>query len=111
MDFLVCICNPMGLETHVPVEDINGEEEAVSQAKEMALGTKEGTKIVLFTREGNTMCAWKMTKGGRLRTLAAEEIQGVCAVGPGAFEFAKRQRDKLKNGRGTKREKTSVKDA
>ncbi|GEM_PF-1346418 len=96
MDFLVCKCSLSGLEVHVPIENLSDERQAVLRAEKIAIVTKEGSKVVLFTREGDAMCGWKVMSGGRVRSLAMDEMQGVCRVDSGSFELAKRQTERLK---------------
>lgn len=92
MDFLVCQCDcDVDLEIHTPIENMKDQYEAVSKARDIALGTKEGATVGLFSRDGVAICGWKVLPDGKLRDEPADTIQDVCGVGPGSFDFAKRQ--------------------
>ena len=96
MDFLVCKCGLQGLSIHIPLEDIASQEEAISKARDIAMKTKEGATVGLFTRDANAICGWKICKSGKLRDESAEQIKYFCDVGPGSFDFAKKQADELR---------------
>jgi len=96
MDFLVCKCGIQGLELHIPLENIDDQTEAASKAKSMAMETKEGATIGLFTQEGNAICGWTVLSQGRLRDESPESIQYKCGVSPRSFDFAKKQAEKLR---------------
>ena len=102
MDFLVCKCGLQGLQIHIPLESIKDQVEAVSKAKDIAIGTKEGATVGLFTRDSVVICGWKVLSGGELRNEPADSIQDMCGVGPGNFDFAKRQADALRKARDNK---------
>jgi hypothetical protein len=96
MDFLVCQRGPLGYGKDIPLENIKNEKEAVSIAQNIALQTKEGFLVGLFTRDGAAICGWKTMEGGQLKKESEEVMQNSCGVGPGTFEFAKKQVDRLK---------------
>jgi len=96
MDFLVCQCGPIGYGKYIPIENIKNKEEAISKAKDIALQTREGFLVGLFTRDGNAICGWKTIEGGKLKKESEEVMQNSCGVGPGTFEFAKKNVEKQK---------------
>ena len=92
MEFLVCQCDTIrGLESHIPIENIKDQDEAVSKARDIANDFKEGDTVGLFTQDGVAICGWKVLPDGKLRDEPADIIQDKCRVGPGSFDFAKRQ--------------------
>ena len=95
MEFLVCKCGLQGLQIHIPLESIKDQVEAVSKARDIALGTKEGATVGLFTRDAIAICGWKVLPDGKLRDEPADIIQDKFGVGPGSFDFAKKQADAL----------------
>ena len=102
MDFLVCKCGIQGLEIHIALENIKDKDEAVSKAKEIALHTKYGATVGLFTRDADAICGWKVMKDGKLRNEPADMIQYTCGVGPGSFESSKRQAEERRKSRDSK---------
>lgn len=104
MDFLVCQCGLLGLHVHKLLEGIKDENEAISEARDIALHTKEGAKVGLFTRDGRAICGWKVMEDGKLRNEPIEEIQFKCGVDSGTFEFVKKhayKHPKSRNDRNT----------
>jgi len=99
MDFLVCQCGPLGYGNYIPLENIKNEEEAISKAQDIALETKEGFLVGLFTRDAVAVCGWKTIEDGKLKKETAEVMQNSCGVGPGTFEFAKINIEKLRKAR------------
>jgi len=95
MDFLVCKSGLLGLEIHVALEDVKDQEEAISKAKDIALHTKAGFTVGLFTREGDAICGWKVLGGGKMRNEDISVIRQKCFVGPESFDSAKRQAERL----------------
>ena len=102
MDFLVCKCGLKGLQVHIPLENMKVQDEAVSKARDMAINTKEGATVGLFTRDATAICGWKVLSGGKLRDEPANRIQYICGVGSGSFDFAKKQADALRKARKNK---------
>lgn len=80
------------------------QDEAVSKARDMAINTKEGATVGLFTRDAIAICGWKILSDGKLRDELANSIQYMCGVGTGSFEFAKKQADALRKARENKQE-------
>jgi translation initiation factor IF-2 len=103
MDFLVCKSGLLGLEIHVALEEVKDQEEAISKAKDIALHTKEGFTVGLFTREGDAICGWKVLAGGKLRKEDISVIRQKCFVGPGSFESAKRHGERLRKASAKKK--------
>lgn len=104
MDFLVCQCALQGLHIHKLLEGIKDDNEAISEARDIALHTKEGATVGLFTRHGRAICGWKVMEGGKLRNKPIEEIQFKCGLDSGTFEFVKKhahKRAKAHNDRNT----------
>lgn len=99
MDFLVCKCGLQGLQLHIPLENLKDQDEAVSKTRDIAINTKEGITVGLFTRDATAICGWKVLLGGKLRVEPADNIQYMCGIGPGSFDFAKKQADALRKTR------------
>ena len=91
MDFLLCKNGPFGLSIHIPLEDISSQEEAITKAKDIALVTKEGITLGLFTKDAEAICGWKVMKDNKLREENIEEMQYLFGVTSNSFDFAKRQ--------------------
>lgn len=104
MDFLVCKGGLQGLQLHIPLENMKDQDEAVSKAKDMAVDTKEGATVGLFTRDATAICGWKVLSGGKLRDEPADAIKYMFRVGPGSFDFAKKQADEIRRAKGKKQE-------
>jgi hypothetical protein len=103
MDFLVSKSCPLGLEIHIPLENIEDEKEAILKASEIARGTKEGCTVGLFTRDGHAIRGWKVLAGGKVRNEDASVIAENCFVGPDSFDSAKRQAERLPKARAKKK--------
>ena len=104
MDFLVCQCGPLGYSKHIPLKDIKSNEAAISKANDIALDTKEGFVVGLFTRAADPICGWKVLKDGKLRCEPVDMLQSRCSVGAGSYDFAKTQGDKIKQARKNKQQ-------
>ena len=97
MDFLVCQCGPLGVLSRLTaLENIASNEAAISKAEDIALGTKEGFVVGLFTRGAVPICGWKVLKDGKLRSESVDMLQSRCGVGSGDYDFARAQGDKIK---------------
>ena len=98
MDFLVS-WNGCGIRRMVSIDkaltDVEDETEAISKAREFALGANEGM-VALFTRDGEPICGWKVMEGGKLRDEPIDWIQNRFNVSPENFERAKRQGDEMR---------------
>ena len=95
MDYLVCKCGlGLGLGCNIPLENIKDEEEAISKAQQIAIQTKEGATVGLFTRDANVICGWKVLKDAKLRGEPVDVVKQMCGVESGNFDLAKREVDK-----------------
>jgi len=107
MDYLICKCGVyVGLKIDKPLENIKDNEEAIYKAREIALETKEGATIGLFTRDGHPICGWKVMKDDKLRDEPVDVIEQMCGVGPGSFDLAKKQADKMRRAKGKNKNKS-----
>jgi translation initiation factor IF-2 len=101
MDFLVCrygLRDYSGVVIYTALEDVEDQEQAVTEAKKIAQETREGATVALFTRNGNeAICGWKVKEGGRLKNEDVQAIKDACRPGIGAFELAKRQAKEMKS--------------
>jgi hypothetical protein len=104
MDFLVCQCAPLGVSVFIALENIESNEAAISKANDIALGTKEGSVVGLFTRAADPICGWKVLKDGKLRSEPVDMLQCRCSVGSGSYDFARAQGDKIKQARKNKQQ-------
>lgn len=103
MDFFVCQCDTIrGLKNHIPIGNIKDQNEAVSKARDIAVGAEKGVTFGLFTQDGVAICGWKVLPDGKLRDEPADIIQDMCGVCSGSFDFAKGQADVLRNARENK---------
>lgn len=106
MEFILCKCGPLGLDIHIPIEDIETEEEAITQAHETALHTKQGVLVALFNRDGNPIVGWKVLKDNKLRREPLDTLQNACGIGQGSYEYIKRQADEMRKARKKKQKET-----
>ena len=96
MEYLVCKCGlRLDLGSNIPLEDIKDEEEAISKAQQIAIQTKEGATVGLFTRDANAICGWKVLKDAKLRDEPVDVVEQMCGVESGTFDLAKREADKI----------------
>lgn len=102
MEFILCKCGPLGLDVHIPLEDIENKEEAISKAHEIALQTKERVLVGLFTRDGDPLAGWKVLNDNKLRKEPLDTLQSACGVGQGTYEYAKKQADEIRRARENK---------
>jgi hypothetical protein len=105
MDYLICKFGVYaGLKIDIPLENIKDDEEAIYKAREIALETKEGATIGLFTRDGHPICGWKVMKDDKVTDEPVDVIEQMCGVAPDSFDLAKRQADKIRKARENKHE-------
>jgi len=104
MEFILSKCGRLGLDVHVPLEDIETEHEAIAMAHEDALHTKEGVLVAVFTRRGEALAGWKVLKDNKLREEPVDTLQDSCGIGPSSYDFIKRQADELRRAREQKRQ-------
>ena len=96
MDFLVCKKACGGIQQTsqtdsvlTDVEDVSG---AISMAREIAAGTREGVMVALFTQDAKPVCGWKVIEEGELKSEDIEVIHDIFYnVSPEDFKLAKRQ--------------------
>ena len=96
MDYLVCKCGlGLGLRRYILLENIKDEEEAILKAQQIAIQTKEGATVGLFTRDANAICGWEVLKDAELRNEPVNVVEQMCGVKSGDFDLAKREADKI----------------
>lgn len=104
MDYLVCLCGVYpGLSSNLPLADLKDEDEAISQAREIAVKCKEGITVGLFTRDADAVCGWTVMKDSKLKDESLEVIQQTLHVGPGSFDLAERQAEEIRKARERKK--------
>ena len=102
MDFILYTKeHSFGLETHVPLESIESEQEAIAKARETALGAKEQTLVAFFSREGKALAGWTRLKDKKLRKEPLDTLPNICRVGPETYEYLKRCADERRRAEGT----------
>jgi hypothetical protein len=106
MEFILSKCGPLGLDIHIPLEDIGTEEEAITKAHETALQTKQGVLVALFNRDGSPIVGWKVLKENKLRREPLDTLQNSCGIGSGSYEYIKRQADEMRKAREKKQQET-----
>ena len=93
------------LQLDIPLTDVEDRTEAISKAREIATGTKEGVMVALFTRDAEPICGWKVIEGSELKDEYIEVIQNIFfGVSPENFNMAKRQKEERERRRRDKEE-------
>jgi hypothetical protein len=95
MDFFVCkrACGDIrqrSLSNNV-LTNVNDITEAISRARDIALGARKGVTVGLFTADGKPVYGWKVIEEGKLKYQDIEVIQDVFYnVSLEDFKLAKR---------------------